>query len=67
MFGRLSSSPQGEKKEKEETHAAIFANLKTEVKAIKETERESMEGVSLIAQEWGGKGELAFIINLVPM
>ena len=68
MFGRLSSAFQGEKnKQKEETHADLIEELKAEVKAIQETERESVDGDSLFGQEWGGKGELVFIINLVPM
>jgi len=68
MFGRLSSPFQGEKnKQKEETHSDLIEELKAEVKAIQETERESVDGDSLFGQEWGGKGELVFIINLVPM
>jgi hypothetical protein len=67
MFGRLSSAFQGDNKKKEESHADIIEELKAEVKAIQETERESVDGASLFGQEWGGKGELVFIINLVPM
>jgi len=42
MFGRLSSAFQGDNKKKEESHADIIEELKAEVKAIQETERESV-------------------------
>lgn len=67
MFGRLTSKFQGDNKKNEETHADIIEELKADVKAIQEMERESVDGASLFGQEWGGKGELVFIINLVPM
>jgi hypothetical protein len=45
-------------KQKEETHADLTEELKAEVKAIQETERESVNGDSLFGQVWGGKDEL---------
>tara|TARA_Y100001968_G_C19199756_1_gene639349 strand:- start:274 stop:612 length:339 start_codon:yes stop_codon:yes gene_type:complete len=67
MFGCLSLALQGGKQEKVETHADIVAKLKSEVKAILQSELESMDGTFPFVQDLGGKGELAFIINLVPM
>lgn len=66
MFGRLSGAFQGDKK-KEETHADIIEELKAEVKAIQETERESVDGNAIFSQEWGKAGDLVFMINLAPM
>lgn len=67
MFGRLSGAFQGDKGAKEETHADIIEELKAEVKAIQETERETVDGAGLFSQEWGKAGDLVFMINLVPM
>lgn len=66
MFGRLSGAFKSDNK-KEETHADLIEELKAEVKAIQETERDSVDGAALFGQEWGKAGDLVFMINLVPM
>ena len=37
------------------------------MQAIQETERETVDGAGVFSQQWGGKGDLVFIINLDPM
>jgi hypothetical protein len=66
MFSRLSSAFQGENK-KEKTHADLTDELKVEIKAIQETERQSIDAGSLLGQDWSEKDELVFVINLLPM
>jgi hypothetical protein len=67
IFSRLSSAFQVENNKKEETHADLIDEFKVEVKAIQDTERQSSDDGSLFGQDWSGKGELVFIINLLPM
>ena len=67
IISRLSSAFQSENNKKEETHADHIDELGVEVKANQETERQSSDDGSLFGQDWGGKGELVFIINLLPM
>ena len=66
MLRSLAGALEGEG-EKEETHADIVAELKAEVQAIQETERETVDGAGVFSRQWGGKGDLVFIINLDPM
>ena len=63
MFGRLTDAFQGES-EKEETHADILAELKAEVQAPQETECETVDGAGVFSKQWGGNGDLIFIINV---
>ena len=37
------------------------------MQAIQETDRETVDGTDVYSQQWGGKGDLVFIINLDPM
>ena len=66
MFGRLTGKFQSDKG-KEETHADIIAELKAEVQAIQESKRDLVAADSVFSQNWGEKGDLIFVINLVPM
>ena len=55
------------RRRKRRNPADILAELKAELQAVQEMERETLDGAGVFSRQRGGKGDLVFIINLDPV